>query len=213
MKKRGSRPCIKIFPGNSALNPIDKILSDRTEARKLRDTNADICFLALADANGKASVRTLVLREIVDNRFTLFINKSSPKWKALSDGAHHEMLIWYASMQRQYRISGTTRELDPETVKSNWHRRPIGSKYLDYVYEQLGAQSTPINSRQVLTDKIKQLKSDVQADDMKPPSLVAGIEIIADRIEMLDLNKEDRIHDRQVHTFDGIKWSSETLIP
>jgi pyridoxamine 5'-phosphate oxidase len=204
---------MKVFPRDNALNPIHKIQSDRTDARELGDTNADICFLALADSSGRASVRTLVLRDIIDNRFTLFINKSSPKWEALSGGANHELLIWYASMQRQYRISGTTQELDPETVKSNWHRRPIGSKYLDHVYEQLGAQSTPINSRQLLTDKIKQLKSELPADDMKPPSLVAGIQIIADRIEMLDLNKEDRIHDRQIHTFDGSEWTSETLIP
>jgi pyridoxamine 5'-phosphate oxidase len=204
---------MKIFPRDNTLNPIHKLQSDRTEARKLGDTNADICFLALADSSGKASVRTLVLRDIINNRFTLFINKSSPKWEALSGGANLELLIWYSSMQRQYRISGTTQELDPETVKMNWRRRPIGSKYLDYVYEQLGAQSTPINSRQVLTDKIKQLKSELPADDMKPPSLVAGIEIIADRIEMLDLNMEDRIHDRQIHTFDGRQWTSETLIP
>jgi len=195
------------------LNPIHRLQSDRSEARKLGDTNADICFLALADAQGKASVRTLVLRDIVDNRFTLFINKSSPKWIALSSGANHELLIWYASMQRQYRISGTTRELDPETVKSNWQRRPIGSKYLDYVYEELGAQSTAIDSRQILTDKVNQLKRDMEPDKMQAPSLVTGIEIIADRIEMLDLNKKDRIHDRQIHTFNGSEWTSETIIP
>ncbi len=192
---------------------MQKLQQDRTDARKLGDTNADVCFLALADTDGKASVRTLVLRDIVDNHFTLFINKSSPKWKALASGAGHELLIWFASMQRQYRISGTTRELDPDTVRTNWQRRPIGSKYLDYVYEELGAQSTVIDSRQVLTDKIAQLKSNMEPDKMQAPSLVAGIEIIADRIEILDLNKEDRIHERQIHTFDGSNWSFETLIP
>lgn len=195
------------------MNPIQKLQQDRTDARKLGDTNADVCFLALADTDGKASVRTLVLRDIVDNHFTLLINKSSPKWQALANGAGHELLIWYASMQRQYRISGTTRELDPDTVRTNWQRRPIGSKYLDYVYEELGAQSTVIDSRQVLTDKIAQLKNDMEADELQAPSQVAGIEIIADRIEILDLNKEDRIHERQIHTFDGSNWSFETLIP
>lgn len=195
------------------MNPIQKLQQDRTDARKLGDTNADVCFLALADTDGKASVRTLVLRDIVDNHFTLLINKSSPKWQALANGAGHELLIWYASMQRQYRICGTTRELDPDTVRTNWQRRPIGSKYLDYVYEELGAQSTVIDSRQVLTDKIAQLKNDMEADELQAPSQVAGIEIIADRIEILDLNKEDRIHERQIHTFDGSNWSFETLIP
>ena len=82
------------------MNPVQSIQSDRKQARRLKDSNADVCFLALADANGKASVRTLVLRDINDNRFTLFINKTSPKWQAFTGGTGHELLIWYASVQR-----------------------------------------------------------------------------------------------------------------
>jgi len=195
------------------MGPVERIQSDRTEARQLGDTNADICFLALADTEGNASIRTLVLRDIIDNRFTLFINKSSPKWKALMSGASLELLIWYSTLQHQYRVSGAMRELDPETVKSNWQHRPIGSKYLDHVYEELGEQSSPIPSRSTLTDKIEQVKANLDPENMKAPPLVAGIEIIADRIEVLDLSMEDRIHDRQVHRFNGSGWDSETLIP
>ena len=195
------------------MNPVDSIQVDRTEARQLGDSNADICFLALADNNGNASVRTLVLREITENRFTLFINKSSPKWKALTSGASLELLIWYSSLQHQYRVSGSVRELDPEIVKSNWQYRPIGSKYLDHVYQELGDQSSTIPTRETLTEKIKQMKATLVLEDMTAPSFVAGVEIIADRIEMLDLSMEDRIHDRQVHKFDGSDWTSEILIP
>ncbi len=195
------------------MNPIIKIQDDRIDARKLGDTNADICFLALADANGKASVRTLVLRDINNNRFTLFINKTSPKWAAFSNDASYELLIWYASMQRQYRISGTTQNIDLDIVKSNWQRRPIGSKYLDNVYETLGDQSSVIPSRKILTDKIAELKKTLDPDQMVVPKQVAGIELIANRIEMLDLSMEDRIHDRQVFHYDGKEWHSETLIP
>jgi pyridoxamine 5'-phosphate oxidase len=195
------------------LNPIQKIQNDRAKARKLGDTNADICFLALTDSDGRASVRTLVLRDIIDNRFTLFINKTSPKWQALSSGASYELLLWYSSMQRQYRISGSAQALDTEIVKTNWQRRPIGSKYLDYVYEELGNQSSVISSREILTNKIIQLKGSQSPDDMVTPPMVAGIELVATKIEALDLNMEDKIHDRQVYRFDGTSWTSEILIP
>ncbi len=194
-------------------NPVAAIRADRTQARQLGDTNADICFLALADAGGRASVRTLVLRDIRDNRFTLFINKSSPKWKALADGAGWELLLWYSSVQRQYRISGEMQELDPEVVRTNWQRRPIGSKYLDYLYESLGDQSSPIASRDVLTRSIGELKQTLDPDAMQAPSLVAGVELIAGKIEILDLNKEDRIHDRRLFTFTGSRWEAQVLIP
>ncbi|MCZ6503881.1 MAG: pyridoxamine 5'-phosphate oxidase family protein [Gammaproteobacteria bacterium] len=195
------------------MNPVQNIQSDRNQARRLKDSNADVCFLALADANGKASVRTLVLRDINDNRFTLFINKTSPKWQAFTDGTGHELLIWYASVQRQYRISGSIQELEAGIVKSNWLRRPTGSKYLDYVYEELGNQSSIIDSRDILTDKINQLKKDLDAQSMQSPPMVAGIELIADRIDVLDLNNQDRIHDRRLYTYDGGTWTSRVLIP
>ncbi len=195
------------------MNPVQNIQSDRKQARRLKDSNADVCFLALADANGNASVRTLVLRDINDNRFTLFINKTSPKWQAFTGGTGHELLIWYASVQRQYRISGFLQELDLEIVKSNWLHRPTGSKYLDYVYEELGNQSSIIDSRDILTDKINQLKKDLDAMSMQAPPMVAGVELIADRIDVLDLNNQDRIHDRRLYTYDGDTWTSQVLIP
>ena len=49
------------------MNPLTNIINDRAEARKQGDSNADTCFLALADQDGKASVRTLVLREVTES--------------------------------------------------------------------------------------------------------------------------------------------------
>ncbi|MCB1643922.1 MAG: pyridoxamine 5'-phosphate oxidase family protein [Pseudomonadales bacterium] len=195
------------------MDPVINIKNDRAEARRLEDSNADICFLAVADSEGQVSVRTLVLRDIVDNRFVIFVNKTSPKYKALTTGGNYQLLLWYTALQRQYRISGTINELETDIVRTNWYRRPKGSKLLDYVYQEMGDQSSEIESRQILVDKINQLKADHSIDEMEPPAQVAGIELIADRIEMLDLNREDRIHDRQLYRLEDGKWSRTTLIP
>ena len=132
------------------MDPLSIIKSDRTEARKVQDANADICFLALAAKDGLASVRTLVVRDIVNRAIRLFINSTSPKWQSLNDGAHYELLLWYPSQQKQYRIQGETSMVEPEEVKTNWFRRPQGSKRLDYVYKEFAAQSSEIASREVL---------------------------------------------------------------
>lgn len=194
-------------------DPISRIKYDRAEARKLDDANADICFLALADQDGKASVRTLVLRDISDNRFLLFMNQSSPKWKILNAGGSWELLIWYPSMQRQYRASGDVKLVDMDFVKQSWQRRPRGSKYLDVLYEFTVDQSSFIASRQHLVKEIHRIRSEYNVDDMAAPEKVAGVELIATRIEMLDLNREDRIHDRQLFTWDGKRWAVQTLVP
>jgi len=195
------------------LNPIELIKQNRTEARKLADANADLCFLALADTSGKASVRTLVMRDIRENQFTLFMNKSSPKWNLLNEGADYELLLWYPSQQHQYRIKGTATEIDTRIVKENWSRRPIGSKYLDYVYTEFAPQSSQLSGREALLAEIQRLKKTYKADEMQAPPEVSGMILIADQIEVLNLNREDRIHSRQLFRLKNEKWEITDLIP
>lgn len=195
------------------MNPIDLIKADRIEARKVQDANADVCFLALASKEGVASVRTLVIRDIIDRNFRLFINSTSPKWRLLNDGASYELLLWYPSQQKQFRVQGSTSLLEPTEVKTNWFRRPKGSKFLDYVYQEFAPQSSEIESRETLVNEIARIKSTYKTDDMTPPDAATGVELTANRIEMLDLNREDRIHDRRVFTFENSAWQQKYLIP
>ena len=194
-------------------DPIARIRDDRVQARRLEDSGADICFLALADDQGRASVRTLVLREIRDNCFLLFINRSSPKWKILEAGGDYELLLWYQSMQRQYRVRGTTRECDVKFVRQSWQRRPRGSKYLDILYATTVDQSTEIESRDALVGHINSIKGAHDVENMEAPDKVAGIELVASSIELLDLNREDRIHDRQRYDLIDGQWRPTTLVP
>jgi len=195
------------------MDPIAIIKADRIDARKIQDPNADICFLALASADGAASVRTLVVRDIVDRSIRLFINSTSPKWQLLKNGAKYELLLWYPTQQKQFRVQGATNMVEPQEVKTNWFRRPRGSKQLDYVYKEFAPQSSEIASRDVLVDEIKRIKQSYKSDDMLPPDEATGVELIADRIEMLDLNREDRIHDRRLFLHDGTAWQQKFLIP
>lgn len=195
------------------MNPINSILADRTRAKKLGDPNADLCFLALADKSGNASVRTLVLRGIIDNRLTLFINKTSPKWRIISKGGTAQLLLWYSSVQRQYRVTGHIVELNRNTVEINWHRRPLISKYLDHIYEHLGPQSSFISNRNILTDCLNGLRRSIKADSLKALSSATGIQIVCKSIEILDLSSVDQLHDRQLFTLDGDVWSSQIMIP
>tara|TARA_B110000196_G_scaffold312312_1_gene317421 strand:+ start:288 stop:875 length:588 start_codon:yes stop_codon:yes gene_type:complete len=195
------------------MDPVERIQSDRAQARSLDDPNADLCFLALADSSGRASVRTLVLRDITELFITLFINRTSPKWHIIDRGGDAELLIWYPSVQRQYRIRGTLTEIDAKTIATSWQRRPVGSKYLDHVYEEMGAQSSFIDSRESLTSKLGDLKSSTSSDDLSVPPSATGVSLNYSSIDMLDLNKEDRIHDRQLFTLTGNSWISKVMIP
>ncbi len=191
---------------------IDELKIDRNQARTLNDPNADLCFFALALDN-QASVRTLVLREIVDHSFRVFINSHSPKGQLVQQGAGCQMLIWYHSLQKQYRITGNLVELDPEIIATNWQRRPLGSKYLDHVYVSLGAQSSPIDNRQALTNKVSELRNELGSENIEPPEGPIGLALESQTIECLDLNNQDRTHDRRIYNRVMSEWQEQILIP
>jgi pyridoxamine 5'-phosphate oxidase len=195
------------------MNPIDSILADRAQSRRLEDPNSDLCFLALADDAGNASVRTLVMRGITDNRVMLFINKTSPKWHIIQGGGSAQILLWYPSVQRQYRLNGNIEDVDRDTIDSNWQRRPLGSKYLDHVYETLGPQSSFVASRADLMNSVIALRDSTDADSLTTPPSATGVEMHCTSIEVLDLNNQDRVHDRQLFTLEGDSWSSRVMIP
>ena len=194
------------------MDPIARIKTERQEARNQDDPNADLCFLALSESE-KPSVRTLVLRDVSDDGFTLFINTTSPKWSIIQTNNKAEMLIWYSTSQTQYRIYGLIEKLSPSIIEHNWHRRPPESKYIDYSYESLGPQSSKINSRDDLAEHIKELKEEHQEEEMVKPESAAGIVLRPEVIEMLDLNSPNRIHDRQHFSLINGKWQSTQLIP
>jgi len=218
MKRAGYKPCTQaIRTKTDPMDPIESIQNDRTEARKVHDPNADTCFLALASQQGSASIRTLVLRDIVENRFSIFMNQSSPKWQLLSDKAGYELLLWYPSQQRQYRISGEHQIMDQDEVETNWYRRPHGAKLLDYLYSAVAAQSSVIGSRQSLENEVARIGELQPENDMAPPNGVTGIELLANRIDMLDLNRQDRLHDRRLFTRESNsndqKWQVQVMVP
>ena len=194
---------------------LETITTSRIEARKVGDPNADIAFLALSDQSGMPSVRTLVLREIRDNRFQVFLNQTSPKWRLLEATQGYELLLWFGSQQRQFRIQGDISQMDPDIIQKNWQRRPAGSKLLDYVYKEFAPQSSEIASREDLTNEIARLRSSYNVDDMQAPKEALGIELIAQRIEMLNLTSEDRIHDRRLFKRDKANgtWKFTYLVP
>ena len=194
------------------MNPIAGIIKDQQTARSLDDQNANICFLALS-GEGAPSVRTLVLRDISEAGFTLFINKTSPKWRIITGNNRAELLLWYASIRRQYRVGGLIDALDQNIIEEHWPRKPAGSKYLDHAYETLGPQSSEIASRDLLLGHIDALAKETDDGSLAVPAAAGGIILRPAVIECLDLNQGGSAHDRRHYEKADNKWIETVLIP
>lgn len=198
----------------STLDPVAELMTDRSKARKMLDQNTDICFLATVDSQGNAHVRTLVVREIVGRTVAIFLNQGSPKWQQLQQGGQYELLLYYPTQERQYRLSGNYRDLDAALVADSWQLRPDGSKFLDYYYEQVAPQSTPVESREALLKNIEMLKQTLpEPEDLTAPVNARGLHLEINRIDRLDLTDPGRIHDRRLFTYVNGTWVVDVLVP
>jgi len=193
------------------LNPLATLVEDRSLAFAANDPMAKTCTLALADGDGHASARTLVLREVTVNGLVVFMNQSSPKWRVLSSGGHYEVLLWYPSIQRQYRVQGTAKELVDEGVRESWQLRPDPGKRLDFLYRD-HPQSSPIKDRKQLLQSVIAKQQFIDGGH-PPPKGVTAFHLTATMIERLDLSQELEVHDRRRFTLRGDTWISQVLVP
>lgn len=196
------------------MNPVELIICDREQATSHVDPNADICFLATADQEGRPNVRTLVLREINENRFSVYLNEGSPKWMQLQQDTGYQLLLYYPSVQRQYRLAGTVARLPAAIVQKSWKLRPRGSKYLDYYYQEKAQQGSVLGSRSELTRGIDDLINQFpDPNTLQAPAHAIGIELVITSIDRLDLSSPDRIHDRRYYRLVNDGWTEQVLVP
>lgn len=193
------------------MNPLTALIGDRERAFAAEDPMAKTCTLALADQFGQASARTLVLRGISDRGLVIFINKSSPKWRVLSAGGHYEILLWYPSIQCQYRIQGQAVELTDGEVLQSWHMRPEPGKRLDFLYHEY-PQSSSILDRDLLIDAVMSRQTLVD-EGQPPPAGITAFELAATIIERLDLSPDLEVHDRRLFTLVDGHWQNQVLVP
>ncbi|HJN50552.1 MAG: pyridoxamine 5'-phosphate oxidase family protein [Pseudomonadales bacterium] len=198
----------------TATDPMAEFMRDHGRARKLLDQNADVCFLATHDPQDGVQVRTLVLRDIVERKLGIFLNRSSPKWNQLEANGEFQLLLYYPSIELQYRMSGTHAHMDSDLVADSWLLRPDGSKYLDYYYDRIGAQSTRVDSREAMESALAKLQRSLpEPDGLTAPESARGLYLEIDTIDRLDLSDRSRLHDRRLFTFAAGRWTQQVLVP
>ena len=110
-------------------------------AAKINEPNA--MTVCTADAAGKPSARTVLLKAYDERGFVFFTNYTGRKAKQLAENPHAALLFPWVSLERQVEIEGRVEKISAAESLKYFLSRPFGS--------QLGAwvshQSTVISSR------------------------------------------------------------------
>ncbi|MFT4823474.1 MAG: pyridoxine/pyridoxamine 5'-phosphate oxidase [Halioglobus sp.] len=195
-------------------SPIEIFQENWQKAKSLDDANAQYCSLATVSKDGQASIRTLVLREVTNGSFLIFVNDTSSKWKDLLLAKQSELLVFWPSLMQQYRIRGEYSEVSAGAMKLHWAKKPYDSKILDHYYSQYQSQSSVVESRETMLNGIAELKSRYPIDKEVPfPDNAKGVAIQASYIEIWHGSASDRLHHRNLYLLSDETWEQQTLVP
>jgi pyridoxamine 5'-phosphate oxidase len=151
----------------------------------------DAFALATADANGRPSVRLVLLRGIGPDGLQFFTNRSSPKGRDLADNPQAAAVFWWERTNRQVRVSGPVTALPDEESDAYWASRPVGHQLAAWA----SAQSEPIDDRSVLEDKVSELAARFETGPVPRPAWWGGYRLEPEVVELWE-SREDRLHDR-----------------
>lgn len=210
MKNAGSVSCFRINSGPTVLystpDPLAQLAADRTLARERQDPCAGLCTVANIDADGLPQARTLVLRDM-EERLAIFVNATSPKFEHLNIVS---VVVWLPSVNVQYRLSCTTSAVHQSLVAESWQLRPDPPKRMDWLYARVQAQSSTIESREILLARLNDLPL---PEPLEAPDSARGLYLNPTLIDRLDLGQENGVHDRRRYRPGNPGWVEEVLVP
>jgi pyridoxamine 5'-phosphate oxidase len=164
--------------------------------------------LATADAAGRPSARTVLLKSAAEDGFRFFTNTESRKGRELGENPNAALVFhWAQDPRRQVTVAGPVAPVSREEADAYFRSRPLGSR--------LGAwasrQTTVIQDREALERAFAEAEQAYGEDPPLPPWW-GGYLLTPTRVEFWQ-NRPNRLHDRFRYTLDGESWRLERLAP
>ena len=165
--------------------------------------------LATASADGRPTVRTVLLKRYDDEGFIFFTNYQSCKAQQITENPRASLLFPWIHLGQQITISGRVEKISAAESLQYFLSRPRGSQLAAWA----SAQSNVISSRAVLESALAQFKRRFSENEVPLPDFWGGYRVRPDSIEFWQ-NRTDRLHDRFLYQRQGTgKWQINRLMP
>lgn len=180
--------------------------SDAAESG-LHEPNAMIC--STADADGRPSSRTVLLKQYDERGFVFYTNYGSRKGRELAVNPHVSLLFPWHGIARQVIVSGLAERTGRDETAAYFRSRPHGS--------QLGAwaseQSSQVASRSELDRLYRELAARYpEGEDVPAPPQWGGFRVAPETVEFWQ-GRENRLHDRLRYDRAEEGWKVQRLCP
>lgn len=197
---------VGIFAGD---DPFVLAQSWLNEAWEEEPNDANAIALATVDQDGMPNARMVLLKEVEADAFVFYTNYGSVKAQEALGAGKASFVMHWKSLRRQIRCRGTVEKEDGPQADAYFASRSELSRAGAIASDQ----SKPLESRQVLMDRVTQVRTE-HGDCLERPSFWGGIRIRPVEIEFW-ADGEARLHDRfrWTRSAPDAPWSTQRLNP
>ena len=165
--------------------------------------------LATVGADGRPTLRTVLLKGFDERGFVFYTNLESRKARQISENPNISLLFPWLGLHRQVAVNGVAERVPTSEALAYFATRPFGS--------QLGAWASPqsrvISARALLEMKWEEAKRKFQEGRVPMPSFWGGWRVAPRDIEFWQ-GRGHRLHDRFLYTrLEDGSWKIERLAP
>ena len=179
------------------------------EARTTEINDSNAMALATVDADGRPSVRMVLLKGHDARGFVFYTNQHSRKGAALTAHPRAALLFHWKSLRRQVRIEGAVTPVSEAEADAYFASRSRASR--------LGAvasdQSRPLDRRETFLARVAEVEARYPGEHVPRPPHWSGYRVAPERIELWQ-DREARLHERRLFVATSAGgWTESMLYP
>jgi pyridoxamine 5'-phosphate oxidase len=178
------------------------------EARASEPNDPDAMAFATADANGRPSVRIVLLRRAGPDGFGFFTNLDSRKGDELAANPYGALAVHWKSLRKQVRAEGPVEIVSDEEADAYFAGRSRESQIGSWASDQ----SRPLDSRATFEERYEELQRQFADKTVQRPPRWSGFRLKPERIEFWS-DRPHRLHERRLFTRAGNGWNEGLLYP
>ena len=190
-------------------DPLEIVSTWIDQAIEAKVNEPTAVIVGTATPEGRPSMRTVLLKEVLEGRFVFYSNYDSRKGKQIAANPHVALTFLWHEFERQIHIEGTIERLPAAESDAYFAMRPYKSR----VGARISPQSQPIPSREYIMMRFAAESLRFVGREVPRPENWGGVAVTPSRIELWQ-GRDSRLHDRFLYELqeDGT-WSLERLAP